>query len=351
MNLYTATNNVLKRLDDYPVVGGVAIYTRSEIELYVKDGYDAFCRRTKCLLDFFYPENLPAVGNYVAAWELPEFTSGLIAHGLLNYTGGTWETDYAEAGDIGPVCITQPWEADDATDLTLAKTTLKQLPADTVTVDRVTHDFRGLTPEFTRFFEQGDRNFQTTAGEPSAYALDRDGIGSMRLVPMGDGAATTYSTSGTWGLLRQAEDMDGFTVWAPFGTWGVLRQIPQYFPMGGQFGIPRRLYSDTNNTRVEYWRLGKDPDEYALELPDRFVKYVEFYAQSKALERDGPGQDLALSAHFMARFGDGVARMIRRIGENKQARTGKIGSEARVPTRPALARLPWRYGRQIRVGR
>lgn len=348
MNLYTAVNNVLKRLDDYPVVAGQSMWTRGEVELYVKDGYDAFCRQTKCLLDFFYPENLPAVANYTAKWERAYMTSGMIAQGLLNFSGGPWEADYAEAAASGPASITQPWEATDGDDLTLAVTTLKPIPENTVVVDRVTHDFRTLDGEFTRFFEQEDRNFQTTAGEPSNYSLDRDGLPFMRLVPKGDGAATTYTTSGTYGLLRDAEDTDGFTVWVPSGSWGVLRQFPEHFSMGGSFGIPRRLYSDTNNTRVEYWRLGKDPDEYALELPDRFVKYVEFYAAAKALERDGPGQDMALSAHFMSRFADGVSRMVKRLGENKRAMIGQIGGTAKVPTKPALARLPWRYGRQIR---
>ena len=118
--------------------------------------------------------------------------------------------------------------------------------------------------------------------------------------------------------------------------------------MGAPFGIPRRLYSDTNNTRVEYFRLGKDLASDQIELPDRFVKYVEFYAQAKCLERDGPGQDLKLAAHFMERFLEGERRMALRIGENRRAVTGKIGSSGRVPTKPALARLPWRYGRQIR---
>jgi hypothetical protein len=571
VNLYTSVNNVLKRLDDYPTISGEQVWTRAEIELYLKDGYNAFCRQTKCLLDFFYPENVPQAGNYVARWERTYFDSGMIAVGLIGFSGGYWERDYALASATGPANSTQPWESEYL--VTVFAAALHPVPEDNVTVDRATHNFHRLNPEYTRFFEQTSRDFQTTTGEPWRFTMDRDGIGGFRTIPAGSGNATqntiadpylslraywaldeasgdrvdsvgdadltavntpgtvagkigdaatftaassqalyragqvdidgqygisiafwvyaptgsptfaryffdgafftsyltidtqnsaplvvsfvaandageittsgsvlpshdnwhhvsakydpatmltyisvnraawsaaptplaaahptvsedygagavwlggypgAYSTSymdevGLWnaalsdaafdlhyaltrpdfkaggkpfGLLRSASSTE-FGTWAPVGTWGVLREIPEHFPMGAQYGIPRRLYSDTANTRVEYWRLGKDPDENGFEIPERFMRYAEFFAQAKALERDGPGQDLKLSEHFMGRFNSGVRRMVLRLGENKRAVSGKIGSPGRVPTTPSLARLPWKYGRQIRRG-
>lgn len=344
MTLYDLVNTVLKRLDDYPVLSGEKVWTRAEVELYVQDGYAAFCRRTKCLFDMFYPENIPAAGNYVAKWELGYFDSGMIAVGLLNYSGGYWEKDYAQPGAIGPANSTQPWEA------TYLSTTFavgaSPIPEDNVAVDRATHDFHTLSAEFTRYFEANDRQFQTTEGDPWRFSMDRDGISRIRVVPAGTANATQATVSGTYGLLRSATTE--FGTWAPTGTWGILREVPQFFPMGGQYGMPRRLYSDTANTRVEYFRLGKDLDEYGIELPARFTKYVEFYAQARCLERDGPGQDMALSQHFMGRFEDGVSRMVRRLGDVKRQRVGAIGSAGKLPTKPSLARLPWRFGRQIR---
>ena len=345
MNLYTAVNNVLKRLDDYPSAG-TQIWTRAELELYVQDGYNAFCRQTKCIFDMFYPENVPTAGNYTAKWEEAYYLSGMIAHSLLGFSGGYWEQDYAQAGAIGPINHTQPWESDYLS--TTFVVSRVKVADDNVAVDRVTHDFHAMEAEFTRWLQENSRNFQTTSGDPWRFSMDRDGIGSMRVVPAGSGNARTYDTVGTFGLLRSALDADGFGTWAPVGSWGVLREIPEHFPMGAPYGIPRRLYSDDANTRVEYFRLGKDLDENAFELPDRFVKYVEFYAQAKALERDGPGQDMALSQHFMERFGDGIKRMVLRMAEMKQARVGAIGSSGKVPTRPSLARLPWKYGRASR---
>lgn len=348
MNLYDSVNTVLKRLDDYPAVAGEQVWTRAEIELYLHDGYNAFCRQTKCLLDFFYPENRPRAGNYVAWWERGYFDSGMVAVGLLGFTGGYWEQDYAEASSTGPANSTQPWEAEYLE--TVFPVSLHPVPEDNVSVDRATHDWRELDPEFTRWLEQNDRSFQTTAGTPSRFSMDRDGMSRLRVVPAGDGQATTVTVSGTFGLLRSAGATDGFGTWAPIGSWGALKEIPEHFPMGGPYGIPRRLYSDVNNTRAEYFRLGKDLDEYAFELPDRFVKYVEFFAQAKALERDGPGQDAGLAQHFMGRFGDGVRRMVLRLSENKRSRQSAIGSAGKRPTKPGLARLPYRYGHATRRG-
>lgn len=349
MTFYASVNNVLKRLDDYPAVSGESVWTRAEVELYVRDGYRAFLRQTKCLFDMFYPENLPTAGNYVADWERGYFAPGMVAQGLVGHTGGYWERDYAAPSSTGPVNLTQPWEA-----TYLASGFLDQvfaasvypIPEDNVEVARATHNYHWLAAEFTRYFETYDRSFQTTQGNAWRYSMDRDGR-AIRFVPAGDGQATTYSVSGTWGLLRYASASE-FGTSSPLGSWGGLREIPTHFAMGSPYGIPRRLFSDTNNRRVEYFRLGKE--EELFEVPARFVKYAEYLAQAKALERDGPGQDLKLAEHFMGRFDEGVARMVRRLGENRRPVVGRIGSPGRVQMRPGLARLPYQYGRQIRRG-
>lgn len=350
MRLYDAVNDVLKRLDDYPTVSGERVWTRDEIEMYLKDGYNAFCRRTKCVFDFFYPENLATAGNYVARWEENYFQSGMIAQGLLGFSGGYWEQDYAEPGALGPINLNQPWESEYLS--TTFVVSRGVVPEDNVSVDRATFNWVELDPEYSRWFEQHDRNYHTVGGDPDRFSMDRDGIGAMRMVPAGGGDATDVSVSGDYGLLRTAGDSDGLGTWAPvgIGIWGGMKGVPEHFPMGGQYGIPRRLFSDVANSRIEYSRLGRDLGQYQFEISERFVKHVEHYAQSKALERDGPGQDLVLSQHFMQRFEDGVSRMIRRLSEHRRSRTSTIGSAGRPPSRPGLARLPWQYGRQLRRG-
>ena len=211
MRLYDSVNNVLKRLDDYPSVGGELIWTRAEVERYVKDGYDAFCRQTKCILDFFYPENLPLAGNYVGRWERNYFDPGMVAVGLINYSGGYWERDYAEASAIGPANLTQPWEAEYLT--TTFAVSLHPVPEDNVSVDRAVHEFSELEPEYTRWLEQNDRSFQTTMGQPSRFSMDRDGMSRLRVVPAGDGGATSPDVTGTYGLLRQKVYLGGVSYW------------------------------------------------------------------------------------------------------------------------------------------
>ena len=162
MSLYDLVNNVLKRLDDYPSVGGEPIWTSAEVELYVKDGYDAFCRQTKCILDFFYPENVPLAGNYVGRWERNYFESGMVAVGLINYSGGYWERDYAQASAIGPANLNQPWEAAYVSQ-TFA-VSLHPIPEDNVTVDRAVHEFSELEAEYTRWLEENDRSLSDDDG-------------------------------------------------------------------------------------------------------------------------------------------------------------------------------------------
>lgn len=569
--LHEAVCDVSRRLDDYPTENGQKLWTHAELELYVEDGYNRFCRETRCVFDMFYPENVSPSGNFVARWERECMTSGMISVGPMNFTGGYWERDYAEASDIGPIRSTQPWEdayiaSMDDTDVFSA---FYPVPEDNVTVDRATYDWHTLSAEWTRFFEEKDRDFQETQGDPWRFAMDRDGMSAIRTVPVGTGAAIEPETSGTYGILRDmdytADDLwtDAIAFWrmnevsgtrydkygdydlAQTGTvtgvagkfnhcasftststyltsstfslgqttagvtwafwikksaapstiaafasttvssnppwqfrlstsgrpncfvrdgdgnlltigpisgdsladnawhlvimtwnqdhdmklhayvddglynlessagtsekllsttsgvvvgmgpgtaygwgeagqtslvdlsvvwdralstaewaevyayddtdetvasWGTLRETAEHFPMGGQFGTPRRRFYDDANTRVEYFRLGKDLHEYGSELPDRFMKYVEYFAQAKALEREGPGQDLKLSQHFMERYGQGVQRMVLRLGEMRRAVVGKIGSLGRTPTKPALARLPWRYGRAYHRG-
>ena len=204
--LYASVNTVLKRLDDYPSINGEQIWTRAEVELYLKDGYNAFCRQTKCLLDFFYPENIPPVGNYTARWELGYYQSGMIAHGILSYSGGLWERDYSQASGTGPINHTQPWEADYIE--TVFPAAVHAVPEDNVAVDRATFDLHQLEPEFTRFFEETDRSFQTVTGDPWRFSMDRDGMSRLRLVPAGTGNAETVEIREPFNPLRAYWTLD-----------------------------------------------------------------------------------------------------------------------------------------------
>jgi len=58
--LADVVTETLERLDDSPD----KLWTRDEIELYVRDGYDRFCDETLCLFDMFVIENRPPIGTH-----------------------------------------------------------------------------------------------------------------------------------------------------------------------------------------------------------------------------------------------------------------------------------------------
>lgn len=59
ITLNEATTDVLKRLDDE----SAEEWSRDEIAIYLQDGVDNFCRRTKCLYDVVVIPNEPQIGN------------------------------------------------------------------------------------------------------------------------------------------------------------------------------------------------------------------------------------------------------------------------------------------------
>lgn len=134
-------------------------------------------------------------------------------------------------------------------------------------------------------------------------------------------------------------------VWNAPHCFGVARILPGHHPGHGPWGIPRRVYFDDNNTRLEYIRRGHDLAREGFELPDWYVTYVRHYAIAKALERDGPGQDMKLSQHFSQRFMDGVERIIQRRNANNAFRIRSMGPSSRPEMgRVSPPSLPWNYG-------
>lgn len=59
VSLEAAISDVLARLDD----DASQIWSRDEIALYLQDGVDQFCRRTKCLFDIVMIPNEPQIGS------------------------------------------------------------------------------------------------------------------------------------------------------------------------------------------------------------------------------------------------------------------------------------------------
>jgi hypothetical protein len=188
-----------------------------------------------------------------------------------------------------------------------------------------------------------------TKGEVYGYTWQKDGVRTLRKVRVPSAQASTAVVTGSWGLLRRPTDLTTDTV---SGSWGVPRRVAGHHPIGTElFGVPRRAYLETLNVRVEHYRQGRAlvAASDVCELPDRYAVYLRDYAQGKCLERDGPGHDAALAAHFLQRWARGLARVDRRVLGMQSETVRVLGGDGRPSVaRPPRPQRPWPYGSVVR---
>lgn len=268
---------------------GGAIWTSAEIEEYVKQGYDDLLMKT-CVL---------------------------------------WETAYLE----------------DETGVATAT-----VPADLYEIDRASWNYRRLDPVSSSQLEKIDSRYHLTAGEVIGYLQDKDGLRTFRKYRVPAQDADEYAVNGSWGAARAVSDISNETV---TGSWGAPRQISGQHPISGEsllankfWGLPRRFYKELRNTRIEYARRGQalSQAEAQIELPDRYGKYLRWFAMWKALDRPGKGQDLKLAEHFKERWDVAVKRLNSRKQAISANRERRMGGGGQVLGRPPRPRWPWNYG-------
>ena len=208
-----------------------AIWSTTEIDSYIKEGYDDLCLRT----------------------------------GIL------WVKD--DPAGLQPVAGTGTYT----------------LPTDLYKIERMTWNSKRMVPLYPEEAARIDPRYRTTQGLPEAYIVEGDGLGTIR-----------------------------------------------YF----------RVPSATDSLiSIEYQRRGAalSSGSVELELPDRYVDYVTWFAMGRALERDGTGQDIDLANHFKERYAAGLTRIKRRKSAAQSARAGSFGGGQR-PQGPPIPRWPWNYG-------
>jgi len=359
VNLYGFVNDALDRLGDLDN----DIWTRSEMELYAKDGYDTFCRRTKALFDTFVIENLPRVGNwqtdlekYLAeqkpGWALTDEPFHMTAEHERNLgTGGKIGGTYR-----GPSAVTAPSNrkfvgvTGGAGEDIPATVPGGLLPQSTVEVIRVAYDKRDLQGISSQQMRVLDPNYETRSGDPQWYIHDKDGLYYLRVVPAAQGDAVYDTVDGYAGTMTQTDDstvdivtteVNGYNT----GGYGILRHRTGWFAAGGPFGSPTRIHPDDINIKVEVYRLGRDLKSHPSELPSAYDKYVTYWAMSKALRRSGPGQDIELSDHYAQRFEMGISRMTAKKNKMQPERVGRFGGVAQVePFGLGMPQPPYPYG-------
>lgn len=344
--LESVRNEVLGRLGD----AQETIWSGTEVDVYLLEGYDLLAILTGCFFDQAYLEDRLTTANITAEWEKEFLPTGFLLTGVFSYTTVV-DRDFAFPGtiDLGPTSLNHVWEsAYLPTGMSYYKGT-DTLPESCYQIERSTWNNQRLEPIASTEAEIYDSRYWIQNGEVIGYLMDKDGLRVFRKWRVPAVAADAYTTTGNFGILRDPSDISGDEV---IGSWGCPRRLPGQGPIGdsGGWGIPRRCYQDIHNTRIEFSRRGRpieDQDD-TFELPDRYVKYVRNYALWKALERDGDGQDLEFAGHWKMRWDAGIARMLAR--KNKLAanqRKELQGRDLVVNRRPPLARLPWQYGKVV----
>lgn len=340
---------ILKRLGD----ATEQVWTRSEIDGYLQTAQRELGLQTRAIWDVAYAENLPRGFSYTAAWEA--------THADFDY--GRADHTMADDEDDGLVTLglpktlsgnhTSPFEATDGhlsdAGASTAVPGTSTLPESLTEIDRGTWDRRTLTALTLRDLQRRDTRYRITAGEVYGFLWQQDGVRTLRKVRVPSAHATTYTITGSWGILRNPDDI---VADAESGTWGIPRRIHGMHPMGPEsFGFPRRPYQDALNVRIEHWRTPRalDANTDLFELPDRYTVALRDYALWQALSRQGAGQDRSMAALFEQRWGRALARLRRRINGLTRDRVARLGGGGESLTGPPpLAKLPWNYPQRTR---
>lgn len=321
------------------------VWTRPEVEGFVKDAYDQLCSDAKCLFDMVMFDDQPMAGNYTRPWE-KDYMRGMVVFQRFGFTR-EFEREYVDANTPGPVDHTTIANAEHVVSADGSNApspmTVGRLPEDYIEVARVTHDKLRIEPEFSRALRLSHTEYQTLQGGVYCYSMDQDGFFSIRRVGVATPTISAETVTGTVGGIRQVTSwsMDQETV---IGTYGGPRSIPRHFPAGYQYGGIRRILPDDNATRVEYFRLGRDLEGHGFEVPDRTVKYIEWYAMYLALKKPGSGQDIALANHFKNRYQVGLDRVKNRVKVANMERTLAMGGKRASTRDQYLERFPGDYG-------
>lgn len=345
--LNNMARRVLLRLGD----SAEAIWSVEEIESYIRHGGRELADRCRAVWDQTYLENLPSGFSYTSRFErlLVVFNYGL---------GGYTYTEEAELADAeGLIEMDEMRRANhtcpselhllDEIGASTEISALADIPSTLTDIDRATNDRELVEATNHRRVSSYDSRYEITAGEVFAYIWQKDGPSVLRKVRVPNEMADIYTFEGSWGVVRNIDDVTDESV---EGTWGIPRRIPNWHPMGWSrgWGTPRRFYQDGGNFRLEHWREPYIESMTVSDLPDRFFRYIADYAQWKALTRNGPGQDYKLAQLYSDKWDRNISRILRRIERQQSERLHRMGGSGASRSGPPRPRLPWQYGERVR---
>lgn len=326
------------------------LWTMNELAQYVTEGYNALTLATGCLWATEVAPDYAFASNHSQSFEAEFIEGGNDLAGPAQFTC-EFERDYINYAD-GPANHNHHWEFNsgyvEESGAVTEVSAMVDLPEDLYEIERATWNSRRLATERSRYFENDDSRYELSKGEVEAYTQDKDGLRRLRKWRVPSAAFIPREMdddSEEFGILVDISDIDADT---PLNTWGDFVHVAGEDGFGDPWGIIVGVYSDTSNLRYEYRRRGVDLSIECFEIPSRYVTYVRHYAQARALEREGDGQDLDLAAHYDIRYAAGVARMLKRQQAMSYQKKYVMGGSPKMDRRLPLARLPWAYGKVVR---
>ncbi len=184
----------------------------------------------------------------------------------------------------------------------------------------------GTFPYFV-FVTDSALHIGTVTCSVTVGGLGDDGFGIIRYLDVISPATVVSTETDGFGELVQ---VDGIETWEDFGI-----MVP---------------YQQNLVMKIEYQRHGKTlSDTIPFEIPNRYVTYIRHYVLARCLEHEGPGQDLALAAHFDSRWTAGIERVKRRRNAMSYQKSMVMGGATSVRgQKPPRVRYPWAYGPVVR---
>lgn len=166
------------------------------------------------------------------------------------------------------------------------------LPAELFELERATHDQRKLQDFRPEQLLVTDSRWRTQTGDVYGYVVDSDG---------------------------------------PY----VFRKIR----------VPSTDDAGRNLTAIEYYRRGAalTADNTLIEIPDRYAKYIAYFAAGEAFARQGKGQNLDMASFYQARFSDGQKLLDSARDKVRRPRRGILGAGRPKPNGPPRPQLPWNF--------
>lgn len=197
-----------------------AIWSRASLQRHARRGYAQLVTDAELIWGVDYLPDLPRIANYTAAFERDMFAPGQPVANRFNTTYGG-EEEFASAL-TAPAQCTAFFELEFLDMIDGAGTpplpAVCELPSDAYRVARVTHDARRISPATRSELQATDFRYRTTRGPVVAFALDGDGISSLRKYRTPSTLAAYYRVSvGSFGTLR-ASGGAAATLEIPSGT-------------------------------------------------------------------------------------------------------------------------------------